>query len=74
MSGGEHDSPAAFASGKHIGGVGGGEESDGEDMSWGAKARRRQRAEMKVKREMMEQEEERRREEEDDKDIEDLLE
>lgn len=50
------------------------EESDGEDMSWGAIARRRKRKERKVAKELVEEEERRMAEEESDEEIAEFLE
>lgn len=50
------------------------EESDGEEVSWGAKVRRRKRAETKALKKAIEKEEEARACEESDEDIAELLE
>ena len=73
LSSREQDSPAAGNIARSAL-LGGSEESDGEEMSWGAKVRRRKRAETKALRKAIRKEEEARACEESDEDIAEFLE
>ncbi|KAF8418089.1 protein trafficking Pga2 [Tirmania nivea] len=67
---GEENSPAAVGDSSNKSALAEDEgESDGEDMSWGAKARRRKRAEKKAIKQLIDEEERRIREEESDEEI-----
>ncbi|KAI5804178.1 protein trafficking Pga2 [Peziza echinospora] len=72
----EHNSPAATGGSQSstLKSIGDDDaESDGEDMSWGAKARRRARDERRQRKFLMEEEERARAEEESDEDIAEYL-
>ena len=74
VASGEENSPAAVGDSVTKSTLVGDEgESDGEDISWGAKARRRKRAEQKAFKQLMEEEERRRAEEESDEEIAEFL-
>jgi len=74
VASGEENSPAAVGDSANMSILAEDEEeSDGEDMGWGAKARRRKRAEAKAIKQLIEEEERRVAEEESDEEIAEFL-